>query len=252
MTYPVSKTQLIASIRQRTNLEGATDFVDDIELGGYLNQAIAAWYDVVLGATWGGDRYQQRHVFQTVQNVAEYDRPLDLYKILSVDISTSEDFSGQNSSVWSAYPYQKENRNQLRSGSLGALTWGYGSKIWYRWEGSTLSFLPTPSAPNQFWIRLNYAPVPPRLEQAEDCIDVIAGWEEYLILHASIRALTKAGPYATIPFLQQQLKDEEMRIKSYAPTADTNQAERVHILESYDAYDVGSDAYNPWGRQGGW
>lgn len=251
MSYQVSKTQLIASIRQRTNLEGATDFVDDIELSGYLNQAVASWYDVVLGATWGGDRFQQRHVFPTVQGQAEYDRPLDLYKILSVDVSSQEDFDSQSANVWSAYPYQKEQRNRLRSGSVGALTWGYGSKIYYRWEGAKLVFLPTPSEPNQWWVRLNYAPVPPRLEQAEDCLDVIAGWEEYIVLHASIRALTKAGPYATIPFLQQQLKDEEARIKSYAPQADTNQAERVHLLDDYSAYDVGNDMYDPWGR-GGW
>lgn len=246
MTYPVSKTQLIASIRQRTNLEGATDFVDDVELGGYLNQAIASWYDVVLGATWGGDRYQEQHVFQTVNGQTLYDRPLDLYKILSIDISADESFN-PNSPIWSAYPYQKESRNALRGPSVAGLTypWSYGARIMYRWEGSKLSLLPVPNG--QWFVRINYAPVPPRLEQAEDCIDVIAGWEEYLILHASIRALTKAGPYATIPFLQQQLKEEEGRIKSYAPQADTNQAERVHILTDYsEGYDDGGNL-GPWG-----
>ena len=250
--YPVSRTQLVASIRARTNTEGATDFCDDIEVGEYLNAAVAAWYDVVLGATWGGDRYQERHVFQTVQGQSEYDRPPTLYKILSVDVSAQEDFESQNARVWSAYPYQKENRNRLRSGSLGALTWGYGSRILYRWEGSKLSFLPTPSAPNQWWIRLNYAPVPPRLEAAEDTIDVIAGWQEFIVLHASIRVLTKCGPYATIPLLQGQLAMEEARIKSYAPTADSNQAERIHMLEDYNEYDVGSDYWGPWGQGGGY
>lgn len=247
MSYPVSKTQLIASIRQRTNTEGATDFCDDIEIGGYLNSAIAAWWDIVLGATWGGDRYQRQHVFATVDGQELYERPKDLYKILSVDLSQDESFS-PSSPCWSAYPYQKEERNRIRGPANFAYPWTYNARVFYRWVDKYLSFLPIPD--QVFYVRLNYAPTPPLLESAEDTFDSVAGWEEYLVLHASIRVLTKCGPYATIPVLQQQLAEEAARIKAYAPTADTNQAERIHILEDYCGYDMGSDGWGPNG--GGW
>ena len=238
MTYSVTRTELLSSVRARTNTENQLDFCDDVEVTGYINAGITSIWDLILNSTWGGDRYQRSHTFSTEAGRSNYERPSDYYRTLSADAFV------ENDRPVSIYPFPKEWRNILRgSAPLLAYPWSPGAQIYYRWEGGDMVFLPVPQS--VFQIRLNYAPVAPRLYAADDSFDGVNGWEEYVILYAAIRVLTKCGPYETIPLLTQQMADEKARIMVSAPQADMQQAERTHILERFDDYDA-TGGMTPW------
>jgi len=241
MTYAVSLVDLNLRVRQRSNTENALKFVKDMEVTDYINVGIASIWDLILNSTWGGDRYQSQHVFTTVPGQELYERPSDLYRLLSVDGYVT----GNADRPVAIYPYAKEQRNRI-AGSVGYQNpWGGGTALSYRWVGENLSLMPVPQS--AFDVRLNYAPVAPRLFAPDDSFDSVNGWEEYVVLFAAVRVLTKRGPYDTIPILSGQMEVERQRIKDSAPNADMQQAEGIHILESYDYYNQGYGGYGGGG-----
>jgi hypothetical protein len=224
VAYPVNLTTLIERIRQRTNLEGAQAFVTDVEITDLVNSALATWYDEVRGSTWGGQYYRSKYRFDTENSQQFYKLPDDFLALTSLDIELANGMP-----VVSARAYQEEERNRFRQFPL-LYGWTVSSPIWYQLQGDQLSFIPLPSG--VFHCQLNYVPTAPKLFAPEDSVNVINGWEEFIVLHAAIRVLTKDGQLDVIPVLSGQLEQERERIRAMAPRRDMQSAERVHMIEN--------------------
>ena len=159
-----------------------------------------------------------------MSNQQLYALPDDFLALTSLDVNLA---SGMP--VVSARAYQEEERNRFRQFPL-LYGWTVSSPIWYQLQQDKLSFIPLPSG--AFSCVLNYVPVPPRLFAPDDEVNVISGWEEYIVLHAGIRVLTKDGQLDVIPLLAGQLEQERERIRAMAPRRDMQTAERVHMIDN--------------------
>lgn len=75
--------------------------------------------------------------------------------------------------------------------------------------------------------------------------DCVAGWEEYIIIDAAIKAAGKEESDTTVALLRQELADVKQRIIDTAPSRDAATAPTVTDAASLDA---------PWGEygNGGW
>lgn len=244
MAYPVSLAQLKARVLQRTNLEGAVGsnkLITLEELTDDINQSISKWYDEVRGTTWNGAYYRAPFTFMTsnvigssTQNPpanAIYALPADFLSATSVDCFISP------SMVISATAFQEEQRNWYRFWT-GAVGWFLGTTIYYQIQGAGsggtpyIVFLPPPQS--IFQIQVNYVPVAPVLQDPENSIDSINGWEEFIVLDSAIKLLMKTGRQEEIPIFMQMMEQERQRIRKMAPRRDQYQAERVHEVNRED------------------
>lgn len=222
MAYQVKLAALQARVLQACNLEGAGDFIPPQELTDYINGSIAEWVDEVRGTTWNGTYSRKSYSFNTASNRQTYSLPSDFLALLSVDV-----FVTQGSPVITATAYQEEQRNYFRN--YPALSgWGMLTPVFYQLQGGNISFIPVPQGAYQ--VTLNYVPTAPILSDPEDYIDSINGWEEFIVLDAAIKCLTKAGELETIPSLERRLERQRARIRAMAPRRDQYAAETVHVV----------------------
>lgn len=224
MAYLVTLATLSERVLQRANLEGASAFIKPYELTDLINGSIAEWCDEVRGTTWNGTYTRSDYTFDTERDTQAYDLPFDFLSLISVDV-----FIAPNSPVITAQPYQEEQRNAFRNLPL-MYAWGFARPIYYQVQGTNISFIPVPQGAYQ--VTVNYVPVAPQLEDPADTIDCINGWEEFIVLDAAIKCLTKAGELETIPVLERALEKQRQRIRAMAPRRDQQGAERVHVVQN--------------------
>lgn len=224
MAYPVTLGTLSERVLQRANLEGASSFIKPYELTDLINGSVAEWVDEVRGTTWNGTYSRSSYAFSSVSNQQLYDLPPDFLTLLSVDV-----FIAGGSPVISAKPYQEEQRNAFRNMPV-MFGWGFSHPVYYQVQGDKLSFIPIPQG--AYSITLNYVPTAPRLEDANDAIDSINGWEEFIVLDSAIKCLLKTGSVDMVPQLGQRLEQQRQRIRAMAPRRDQSGAERVHVVQN--------------------
>ena len=239
MAYPVSLISLLQSVRQRTNLEGAVQFITDQELTTYINGSLADWYDEVRGTTWGGQYYRSVFPFQTTatslyngpQNPppgSSYPLPQDFVSLTSVDVFLSPNL------VLTCRAFQEEQRNMFRWYPVG---WLFDQPIFYQIWGQQIVFVPAPQS--TFNVQINYVPTAPQLFNPQDAFDSINGWEEYVILDAAIKCLLKVGRVEIIANFEQRKADQKERMRAMAPRRDMQTAEVVHeISQDYSDWDI--------------
>lgn len=241
MAYPISLATLLQTVRQRTNLEGATSFITDQELTGYCNGSVSEWYDEVRGTTWGGQYYRSSFPFQTIPTVSQntpfsqnpppgsiYPLPQDFVSLTSCDIFLSPNL------VLTARAFQEEQRNMFRWYPVG---WLFDQPIFYQLWGQNIVFVPAPQS--TFQVQINYVPTSPQLYNANDTFDSINGWEEYVILDASIKCLMKMGRMDMVELFTARKTEQKERIRAMAPRRDMQTAEVVHeISQDYSDWDT--------------
>ena len=222
MAYLVSLGTLMERVLQRCNLEGRSAFIKPPELADTINGSIAEWVDEVRGTTWGSTYARSKRTFPTESGRQTYPLPFDFLTALSVDVLIA---SGAQPIC--ARAYQEEERNAYVGLSLA-----YGPTVVpvYQIQGSDIALLPVPLG--AYTVTLNYVPGAPKLEDAEDTIDSINGWEEFIVLDAAIKCLLKSGEHERIPFLSQRLEQQRQRIRALAPRRDQQTAERVHVVQN--------------------
>ncbi len=224
MAYLVSLGTLSERVLQRANLEGASRFIKPYELVDLINGSIAEWVDEVRGTTWNGSYSRSSHDITTAEGDASYPLPQDFLSLISVDIATTA-----GGPVLTARSYQEEERNAFRNMPLLS-GWGVAGPIYYQIQQTDISFIPVPQG--TYAVTVNYVPTAPQLEDANDTIDCINGWEEFIVLDAAIKCLMKAGGNDQIPILTDRLERQRMRIRAMAPRRDQQFAERVHVVEN--------------------
>jgi hypothetical protein len=115
------------------------------------------------------------------------------------------------------------------------VTWNYAYPVFYRVQGQTLNFIPTP--PGSFTVGLNYVPTAPQLVQDTDNLDSINGWDELIVLWVAEKVFTKEENWDGVAAIRAQIQEEIARIQAAAGTRDRNAAEVVHdVTNDTDPY----------------
>lgn len=224
----VTVDQLRTLARQRADMANS-NFVSPTEWISYINYSYAELYDILVSKF--EDYYDTELVF-SVATGNSFPLPVDFYKMRGVDRAVS------GTEYYTIRPFTFEDRNNRRR---AALYRGLYPTIRYRILGQNLIFTPDDAATGQY--RMFYIPRAATLTAGTDTVDGINGWEEYIVVDAAIKALTKEESDTNVLMMQKQglLK----RIEDMAQNRDAGECEKVT--------DVTTSGYdNPLFYSGGW
>ncbi len=198
-----------SDVRLRADLVG-NQFVTDSEINEYLNQALAEFYDRLVGAR-GQEYYATEQVITTTGTEA-YALPATHYETLYVELEDS----GARVRLGS---YSFHERARL----LGTSAPNPGRPVAFRIIAGNITFLPAPTA--GYTIRHWYAPASPRLTLDADTWDGVDGWEEYAIWRAV--AYCQQKEQLDVSFAMGMVQQLGARIDRLAPFRATQNTERV-------------------------
>lgn len=204
----VTLAELRTRVLQAADLEGSS-FVTTAELNVMVNGSVDALYDLLVGV-W--EDYFAKDIAVTLTGTS-FVLPVDFYKLGGLDGVGSD-------SRW--FPVQEApwaERNRWRN-----LQGARPEDVRYTLRGNTLQFLPgfgTQSVTGS----LSYIPLRPRLVGDTDSVDFPQQWEEWAVIHAGLKCLTKAERDLT--GLDYRMKMEDARIAKIAPKRRHGEVERV-------------------------
>ncbi len=179
MARKFTVTQLMTRARERADMLN-TDFITDPELRGYLSASFAELFDILIQS---GLLYFTPGELEFSGNGTElYPLPEDFYGVLRVDYQYVGDY-------WTELDeYMETERNVFENVTSGSTS---GWATHYSCQGDSISLLPRPS---QGTYRLRYIPNPPDLADGDPDVtkvDGISGWEEWVIVDAARKMLSK-------------------------------------------------------------
>lgn len=233
--------------QQRADMVNS-NFVSLQEWNDYINHSYTELYDILV-QVYADDYYMAiPFVFQTDGRYPGlYPLPSDFYKLLGIDLGLGTQSQAQTGpNGWlTLKKFQFASRNEYIFGNVPVSFLGLlGLK--YRLEGSYVDFVPNPAS-NQT-IRLRYIPRPITLLADSDILDGVSGWDEYVIVDASIKAMQKEESDVTILMARKEALLK--RIESAAANRDAGEPECVTDIRSIDGgYSTGPNGNGP---TGGW
>lgn len=210
--------QLRTRARQRADMElgpsqtGVDDhFITNTELNAYINASIAELYDLILKAD--GDYYLTSTTFTTTAT-QEYDLPADFYKLKGVEQQESSD----------RYRLiRKFNFNERNRGGLA-----------YRIRGSKLRFNRVPDV--GVTMRIWYAPKATELSADVDTFDGINQFDEYVVVDAAIKMLTKEESDTSMLYAQKNALMQ--RINEMADDRDSGEPDSISDYRRTTVFDA--------------
>lgn len=258
-TNPVSITPTLTGImslgqvrllsQQRADRVNS-NFVTKEEWNSYINQSYTELYDLLV--TLYEDYYVAPPLtFQTNGSSNQYDLPNGanfnnapaFYKMLGVDCGL-----GANNNAWvTLHKFDFISRNRYVFPNVTSTFLGVFN-LRYRVVGSTLFFIPTPSA-NQY-IRVWYVPRVRTLLKDSDLLDGVSGWTEYVIVDAAIKCLQKEESDVTVLLAQKQALID--RIQSSAMNRDAGQPDTISDVRTFGERWGGYGSPNGDGSFGGY
>lgn len=225
--------QIRLQAQQRADRQNS-NFVGLAEWNTYINQSAFELYDLLV-TTYEDFYVKAPYTFMTDGTTSQYNLNVlipDYYKLMGVDLGLP---SNTNAYVTlRKFDFIERNRfiyPQLTSQALGFFN------LRYRLVGSTLMFIPIPSAGQS--IKLWYVPRMTQLLKDTDILDGVNGWTEYVIVDAAIKALEKEESDTSVLAAQKQMLLD--RIQSTAMNRDVGQPDTIS--------DTRSQA-NRWGGSG--
>ena len=209
---PITLEQLHILARQRADMVN-NDFIEDGELTNYINQSIAELYDLIIMNF--EDDYVEDHIINHVGIDTRYPLPSDFYKLITVH---------QIIPGVGYIPLSKFNRKHIPSINICGT-------LMYRLRGSQVQIIGTG---NTNEILLTYIPVAPHLVEPSDTLDVIRGWEEFVVIDSAIKMLVKEESDVRVLF--QQKADIINRIKESASMRDLAATDSIQDVTSVDYF----------------
>lgn len=209
-----SLTNLIADVRKRADIEGATDRHPDADLTRYINQGGAELRDLMIEVK--GPAFFRKSPPQTITtsggSTTRYALSSDFYRLVGVRISTEPGVA--------VVPFFTEDEPWLRSAS---------NSVWrpthYQLQPGFIELLPKHCA--GISVVVDYIPYFTDLSLAGDTLDGVDGWEEYVVCFAARCALIKDEELKTAQVLEGEMARLAERIRKLAPGRDSFRAERV-------------------------
>lgn len=233
-------------VKQRANVEVASNsaLYTVAELNDNINEGLAKLYDLII-AEQDQPYYLSSLNFSTVLNKDTYTigpggdiNIANFYKGKGLDVSF-----GQNITV-AARPFMWSERNRFK----WVPGWIYNRPVWYSFTGKdgalanaandSLKLIPVPSG--QFTCTLWYYPTLALLASAADTFDGINGFEEYAVLDAAIKLLTKQERFDHAQLLMARQQEEQQRIISMLGSHDAENPPRVQDVTINDGW-IGLD-----------
>jgi hypothetical protein len=209
MALTATLLEMRTQVRQRADMVGS-NFCTDPEIDGYLNKSITKLYDLLV-KNYGEDYYTDPtpSTISVVAGTDTYSLPTTFYKLSGMDV--------QVGSLWvPIHKYGMGNRNRAQEGKLVR-------DARYRLLSNKIRFTPIPTASHT--VRLWQIPAPTKLVADADTFDGIAGWEEFAIVDAAIKCLSKEESDTSA--LMVEKKELEDRIISLSANRDIVEAERI-------------------------
>ena len=158
-------------------MENALDRFPDPEVNMYIYQSWCALYDFLTSKNQ--DYYLSTFpTFNTVINVTSYALPADFYKVRGVDV-TVNGFAR----ALSQWRFEERERYNYYG------TWNTGLPIAYHIVNGQIQFKPLPAG--VYPVALYYYPTAPQLIGDGDTINGVDGFEEWVVIDAAIKILTK-------------------------------------------------------------
>ena len=210
----------LSSLRDQCKQRGDfvnSGFITDSEWASYINQGIAALYDILVSA-YGEDYYATSYTFSTVASTDTYALPSTFYKSLGVDWRSTS-----GSGDWSTVErFNFTDRNKTKSTDLNYYADSPG--LQYRLHGSNMVLSPVPTVSSQ-QVQLHYVPTPTYLSADEDTWNFYAGYEDFVISDAVIKAKAKQEDDVT-SFIWMRTQAEQ-RIKASVPIRDVGEPQTI-------------------------
>lgn len=248
MARLVTLTTLQTRVGQRASMRFASNaaIIESGELTDDINEGIAELYDLVTGVE-GQPWYMESVTFGTNSGTDTYAigpgqaiNVSDFFRPRGFDIQF-----GQNIVV-TARPFMWAERNRYK----WFPGWIYSQPVYYRMVGKASSvaqagndavkFIPAPNG--QFNITMWYTPTPPVLVSGTDAFDGINGYEEYVVLGAAIKLLTKQEQLEHAAALMQERERQRDRILGALGNRDAENPERVQDVTLNDGW-IGRPGY---------
>lgn len=205
-------TNLIADVRQRTNMETETDYVTDAEITEYLNQELAELYTHLVSAE-GQPHFRSSTPINVTAGISLYALPSDFWRIQEVVASLDGVFR-------TLEPFMSGERSELANTQLLSAHLVNGPR--YRIQADNLEFLPSTRT---FTATLFYTRNSPRLVAGSDTVDGFNGYEVAAIYGTCATIMRKDD---ADPSFWSMQKDKIYRhIDAMAAHRDASHPERV-------------------------
>lgn len=217
-------------------------FITDQEWNTYIDQSYKELYDLLV-QKFGNDYFIAPPVsFQTVNNQQFYPLPDDFYKLMGVEVQLN---TGDPNSYVTLRKFEFIQRNLWNFPNVYTF---YGvTNLRYRLNGNNLMIVPITTA-GQI-LRIWYSPRPNQLINDTDTLDMVSGWEEYIVIDACLKAMIKEE--SDISGFAAQKQVVVKRIEEAAENRDVGEPETVSDSKRRNlAWDDGGDSngFGGWGR----
>ncbi len=156
-------TNLIADVRQRTNMENST-FVTDVEITEILNQELALLHGRMTMAE-GQPHFRSSTSISVTVGTSTYSLPADFWRVMRMVSLIEGVYRDMN-------PFMEGERASLLNAQSGTSTMLNGPM--YRLAGDNIEILPATQA---FTATLYYVRSTPRLSAGSDTTDGFNGYE---------------------------------------------------------------------------
>ena len=210
--------QLKQRVLERADMEG-TDFISDSELLTYINESYAELYDIMVASF--EDYFTIESALVASGGTGRLTLPTDFYKLRGLD----KDLGGGNHAT--VYKFNFNDRNVTESNPF-RLTSAYGLRTEYRIVKDELLLVPAQPADGTY--RMWYIPQITFLAGDSDTVDAPNGFDEYIVIDAAIKCLTKeesdTGALDRAKGLMTQ------RINDMSSNRDTDQPEVITDINS--------------------
>jgi hypothetical protein len=246
MARLVTLQTLTNRVAQRSNLQVASNAAiwSSAEMTDNINEGIAELYTLII-MQQNQPYYLQSVEFFTTGHRQDYiigpgtdiNAP-DFYQMKGLDIIYGPGFER------AAQPFMWHDRDLYKYIN----GWSYGFPVAYRLMGKSnlvaaagldsLRLQPQPSG--AFKCRFWYFPIAPYLVNPNDTFDGINGFEEHVVLSASIKLLEKQEQFEHVQYLEAKKDKEENRILAMFQAHDADNPERVQdVSRHYGNYNFG-------------
>lgn len=235
-----------------------SEFITTDEWNIYINKSMFRLFDI-LTTKYGEDFFvASPYTFSTTgaKNYALPDgsssfavdgvTPPAVYKLLGIDCGVAV---GNN--AWVTLPrYNWIDRNrfiypQLQANALGVFN------LSYRQMGNQIYFIPNPTAGQ--YIQIWYIPIMTMLLKDTDMLGFsISGWDEYVVVDAAIKALTKEESFEQAASLKEERAMLIEAIETTAANRDAGQPNTISDTRSNTGFYDGGGFGGAGHGQGGW
>lgn len=201
----VTLATLIARARERADMVGST-FVSDEAFTDFISEGWQILWEKLIAA-YASDYAEKQATINLVGGQSDYTLPADFFKLYGVDWN-----NGGMVAVVSLEPYNRAERNTYRNANI-ALSAPYvvpRYKLGQSADGASqvIRLLPDSATGS---LTIFYAPVATLLADDADTIDVLNGWERYIVIYAAIQALLKEESSTTALMAEREKMEEQLK-----------------------------------------